>query len=372
MRKRALGRTGLELSLLGFGGFHLVEVTRREASWLLNTYLDRGGNYIETAAQYGDGISERKIGEAVSHRRSEFVLATKTGKRTKAEALASLEHSLANLRTDHVDLFFMHEPQTVAEARAILAPGGAMEAFEEARRAGKARFVAVSGHGRPAGILHSVQNHPYDVLMTGFNYLDRFNYPQLEGELLPLCQAKGVGVLGMKALADGYLHRDPATAIRYTLSLPIASLVIGINSREYLEEDLRIVERFRPLAEKEKERLFRTAPELGDYVCRLCGKCRNGGQDGLDPQEVFLLEGLFDRQMDSQRVMQPAAFALQERLKHWFDQTAWAREEYGRLAARVDPERDYTALNRLCPYDIDIDRKLKIAHTKLTAGEYLA
>ena len=130
------------------------------------------------------------------------------------------------------------------------------------------------------------------------------------------------------------------------------------------------MERFRPLADREKERLYRTAPELGDYVCRLCGKCRNGA--GLDPQDIFLLEGLFDRQMDSQRVMQPAAFALQERLKHWFDQTAWAREEYGRLAARVDPEGDYSALNRLCPYGIDIDRKLKIAHAKLTAGAYLA
>jgi hypothetical protein len=87
---------------------------------------------------------------------------------------------------------------------------------------------------------------------------------------------------------------------------------------------------------------------------------------------VFLLEGLFDRQMDSQRVMQPAAYALQERLKHWFDQTAWAREEYGRLQARVDPERDYSPLNRLCPYGIDIDRKLKIAHAKLTGGAYLS
>jgi aryl-alcohol dehydrogenase-like predicted oxidoreductase len=370
MQKRALGKTGLELSLLGFGGFHLIEVPRGEASWLLNTYLDRGGNYIETAAQYGEGISERKIGEAVSHRRSEYVLATKTVKRTRAEALASLERSLTNLRTDHVDLFFMHEPQTVAEAQAILAPGGAMEAFAEAKRAGKARFVAVSGHGRPAGILHSVQNHPYDVLMTGFNYLDRFNFPQLEGELLPLCQSRGVGVLGMKALADGYLHRDPAAAIRYTLSLPIACLVVGINSREFLEQDLRIVERFRPLDERGADRLFRTAPELGDYVCRLCGRCRDGA--GLDPQEVFLLEGLFDRQMDSQRVMKPAAFALQERLKHWFDQTAWAREEYGRLAAKVDPARDYSALNRLCPYGIDVDRKLKLAHAKLGGWEYLA
>jgi aryl-alcohol dehydrogenase-like predicted oxidoreductase len=369
MQKRTLGRTGLELSLLGFGGFHLVEVTRQEASRLLNTYLDRGGNYIETAAQYGAGISERKIGEAVSHRRSEFVLATKTGERTREGALASLEQSLRNLRTDHVDVFFMHEPQAVATAQAIVAPGGAMEAFAEAKRAGKARFVAVSGHGRPAGILYSVQNHPYDVLMTGFNYLDRFNFPQLEGELLPLCRSKGVGVVGMKALADGYLHGDPRTAIRYSLSLPIASLVVGINSREFLEEDLRIVERFSPLTEKEKEKLYRGAPELGDYVCRLCGKCKDG--EGLDPQEVFLLEGLFDRQMDSQRVMEPAAYALQERLKHWFDQSAWAKEEYARLAVKVDPAMDYRGLNRLCPYGIDIDRKLKIAHTKLTAGAYL-
>jgi predicted aldo/keto reductase-like oxidoreductase len=263
----------------------------------------------------------------------------------------------------------MHEPQTVAEAQTILAPGGAMEAFAEAKRAGKARFVAVSGHGRPAGILHSVRNHPYDVLMTGFNYFDRFNYPQIEGELLPLCQSKGIGVLGMKAMADGYLHRDPKTAIRYALSLPIASLVVGINSREFLEEDLRIVEHFAPLTEKEKDRLYRSAPELGDYVCRLCGKCKDGA--GFDPQEVFKLEGLFDRQMDSQRVMEPAAYALQERLKHWFDQVAWSREEYSKLPAKVDPDGDYRGLNRLCPYGIDLDRKLKIAHAKLTAGAYL-
>lgn len=369
MQKRALGKTGLELSLVGFGGFHLVEVPRREVSWLLNTYLDQGGNYIETAAQYGDGASERKIGEAVGHRRGEFVLATKTGQRTRAEAMDSLERSLRFLRTDHVDLFFMHEPQSVAEAQAVLAPGGAMEAFEQARREGKARFSAVSGHGRPAGLLHLVQNYPLDALMTGFNYFDRFSFPQLEGELLPLCQARGVGVLGMKALADGYLHRDPKTAIRYTLSLPIAALVLGINSREYLEADLRIAERFQPLSDAERERLFRSAPELGDYVCRLCGKCAEGRS--FDPQTVFLLEGLYDRQMDSQRVREPAAYALQERLKHWFAQTAWAREEYGRLEAKVDPERDYSALNRLCPYGIDVERKLKIAHAKLMGGEYL-
>lgn len=366
MKKRTLGKTGLELSIIGYGGFHLIEVPRKEASNLLNTYLDRGGNYIETAAQYGDGISERKIGEAVSHRRDEFVLTTKTVDRTRQGALASLERSLKNLRTDRVDLFFMHEPQTVEEAKQILSPGGAMEAFEEAKKAGKARFAAISGHGRPAGIQYSIENHLYDVLMTGFNYFDRFNFPQAEEELLPLCLERGVGVLGMKALADGYLYRNVEPAIRYTLSLPIASLVLGMNRLDQLEQDLAIAENFTPMAEEEKEELYRSAPELGRYVCRQCKKCR--GADGFAPYEVFLLEGLFDRQMSDYSVPDPQTYALQERLKHWFDQKDWARNEYGKLKQKGDPERDYSALSILCSYGIDVDRKLKIAHSKL-AGD---
>jgi aryl-alcohol dehydrogenase-like predicted oxidoreductase len=369
MNKRALGNTGLELSIIGYGGFHLIEVPRTEATTLLNTYLDRGGNYLETAAQYGDGISERKVGEAVSHRRGEFVLATKTVDRTRHGALASLEQSLKNLRTDHVDLFFMHEPQTVEEAKQILAPGGAVEAFEEAKKSGKARFLAISGHGRPAGIQYSIENHPYDVLMTGFNYFDRFNFPQTEEQLLPLCLERGVGVLGMKALADGYLFRNVEAAIRYTLSLPIASLVLGMNRLEHLERDLAIAENFTPMAAEEKEQLYRSAPELGSYVCRQCEKCRDA--DGFAPYEVFLLEGLFDRQMSDYSIPDPQTYALQELLKHWFDQKDWARDEYENLTQKVDPERDYTSLNILCSYGIDVDRKLKIAHSKLADDGYL-
>jgi len=369
MEKRALGNTGLQLSIIGFGGFHLVETPRREASVLLNTYLDRGGNYVETAESYGDGVSERKVGEALSHRRSEFILATKTKDRTRRGALSALEQSLKRLRTDHVDLFFMHEPQSVEDAKALLGPGGAAEGFAEAKKAGKARFLAVSGHGRPAGIQYCVEHHPFDVLMTGFNYYDRFNFPQAEGELLPLCLEKGVGVLGMKALADGYLYQNPVAAIRYTLGLPIASLVLGINTLDYLEQDLALAESFEPMGDEEKEELYRTAPELGSYVCRQCGKCR--APDGLAPWEVFLAEGLFDRQMSDYTVPPPDRYALQERLKHWFLQTDWAREEYRKLDRKVDPQGDYSALNALCPYGIDVDRKLKIAHAKLAGDEYL-
>jgi hypothetical protein len=123
------------------------------------------------------------------------------------------------------------------------------------------------------------------------------------------------------------------------------------------------------MTDAEKEEVYRTAPELGDYVCRLCGKCRT---DQFDPQAVFLLEAAFDRQMDSMRVDDSARYALQERLKQWFNQKDVARREYAALGLKVDPGKDYSRLSELCPYGINIDRKLKIAHEKLSANGYIA
>jgi len=369
MVKRHLGSTGLELSVLGFGGFHLVEIESAEAARLLNSYLDAGGNYVETAASYGDGISETKIGRAISHRRGDFFLATKSTQRKREAFAAELDQSLRNLKTDHVDVIFIHALQRMEEAEQVLAPGGALEAAAEAKKSGKARFIAVSFHGRPDAGLHALGRFPFDVLMTGFNYFDRFNYPTVEGMLLPLCREKGVGVLAMKSFADGYLYRSPVPALRYTLSLPVAAVVAGINSRQMLDADLRLVSNFRPMTDKEKEKIYRTAPELGDYVCRLCGRCK---VNGFDPQSIFLLEGLYDRQMDDQRVTDTALYALRERLRNWFQQQDTARDEYARLPQKVDPGRSYADLSRLCPYGIDIDRKLKIAHAKLSKDRYIA
>jgi hypothetical protein len=135
-----------------------------------------------------------------------------------------------------------------------------------------------------------------------------------------------------------------------------------------LEADLAAVEAFTPMSEAEKEELFRSALELDDYVCRLCGKCKT---EKFDPQEIFLLEGLFDRQMDDMRMVDIALYALRERLKVWFGQAELARREYAELARRVNPHADHSGLNRLCPYGIDVDRKLKIAHSKLSGERYI-
>jgi predicted aldo/keto reductase-like oxidoreductase len=364
MRKRKLGKTELEPTLIGIGGFHLVEITQADVTSLLGRYLDAGGNYIETARGYGQGSSETKIGRAVAHRRDEFILATKCNLRGKEEAAQAIDESLARLKTDHVDILFMHGVQTTGDARAVMPPDGALAAAEEARESGKVRFIGISGHGQQDAILYAIGEYDYDVMMTGMNYYDRFNYPKTETVLLPACKQKGIGTIGMKALADGYLFASASNAIRYTLSLPIATLAVGINKQEYLEQDLEIAEKFQPMSDQEREDLYKNAPELGDYVCRLCKKCKD--KDGFEPYLVFLLEGLYDRQMDDRRLKTTEAYALRERLKFWFGQADRARDIYASLDAQVDWNKDYSYLNALCPYGIDIERKLKIAHSKLS------
>ena len=126
MQTRTLGRTGLEVSILGLGGFHLVELGFEQAQAIINRYLDAGGNYIETAAQYGEGESERKVGLVMAERRDECILATKCHLRERDEAAALFASSLDRLQTDHVDVLFMHHVQTPDELERILAPDGAL------------------------------------------------------------------------------------------------------------------------------------------------------------------------------------------------------------------------------------------------------
>ncbi|TFG57624.1 MAG: aldo/keto reductase, partial [Spirochaetales bacterium] len=353
---------------LGYGGFHLIEAASKDAANLLNTYLDAGGNYIETAASYGDGISERKIGAAVSGRRKDFVLATKVMERDSESAAALIDRSLKNLKTDCVDILYMHAVQNFTELDEILEDNGAVAAALEARKAGKVKYIGITGHGRQHFLYQAIKRFPFDVLMTGFNYLDRFNYP--ENEVLVLTEAlrHNIGIFGMKALADGYLYRSWQSAFRYALSLPVHCLVVGMANSDQLGKALETVKNFVPMTAEEKEELFLRAPELSDYVCRQCGKCR---EKNFDPSKIFALEGLFDRQMDSMRPGSPADFALQERLKSWFQQDELARDEYASLPYAVDPGADYSRLNSRCPYGIDLDRKLKIAHGKLDRSGYI-
>lgn len=364
MQKRPFGNTGLNTSILGFGGFHLLEIPVSEANYLLNRYLDEGGNYIETAASYGDGESERKIGQCVSGRRKEFILATKSGERSKDGLLASLERSLHNLNTNYVDLFIMHAVGTMEELDQILAPGGALEGALQAKEEGRIHHIGISMHGQPDVLIRALKEYPFEAVMTTINYYDHFNFPEIQEVLLPLAHKINTAIILMKPVADGLLWRSAPQAFRYAFSQPVSIVVAGINNRELLEADLRYANEFKPMSEEEMEDIYTNSTELGTYVCRQCGKCMVCPEN-IPLTDIFLYEGYFDRQMADGIVTNASDYALKERLRFWFGNRDMAMNLYSKLEVKADRCTDCGKCTPECPYNIDVRRKLAIADYKL-------
>lgn len=363
MQKRDLGKTGLKTSLLGFGGFHLLEISVNEADYLLNGYLDAGGNYIETASGYGNGESEIKIGKTVSGRRSEYILATKTAERKMEGCLKSIDRSLTNLNTDYIDIIIMHAVGTMEDLNTILGPQGALEGAEKARKAGKVGHIGISMHGQPDVLIQALKEYNFEAVMSTINYFDRFNFPEIEEVLMPLAHEKGSGIILMKPLADGLLWNSSEAAFRYAFSQEVSVVVTGINNREMLKNDLEYAEKFIPMTQSEKEQIYKDAPELGNYVCRQCGKCNNC-PEGLDIPTIFKYEGYFDRQMADGRVTNVAEYALRERLRFWYGNKKLAEKLYAELAVKADSCTKCGKCMERCPYNIDIPRKLSIVDYK--------
>jgi predicted aldo/keto reductase-like oxidoreductase len=369
MEKRKFGKTGLEVTLLGFGGFHLLEIPQKDATELLNAYLDAGGNYIETAASYGAGEAERKIGNAVSARRDEYVLVTKSGKRDGDECREEVMQSLENLKTDKVDVLLMHGVGTMEELDKILSPGGAFEAAQKLVAEGKVGHIGLSMHGQPDVLISALNRAPFEVVMTTLNYYDIHNFPKLLGELVPLANEKEVGIILMKPLADGLLYKNAEEAFKYAFSLPVSVVVTGMNNMAMLKADMALAENFTQLSAKEMKEIAVMAPELGRYVCRRCGTCADKCPQGIDFEELFRLEGLYDRQMRTGQITDTGDFALRDRLRFWFGAQDRARKEYEVLPVKGDACINCGDCARLCPYGIDIERKVSIADYKLAGRE---
>lgn len=370
MQRRVLGCTGLEVSILGAGGFHLLEISVGDAQAILNRYLDAGGNYLETAAEYGDGESERKVGLVMAARRDECVLATKCHVRDQAAAAQLIERSLDNLQTDHVDILYMHHVQTRDELEQILAPDGALRAAESARETGQVRFIGISNHGHPEIMIEALNRYRFDVLMTNFNYYDRFNFPLIEEELLPLALEQDVGLVGMKAVGDGFLWRSADQAFRYAWTLPIHVMVAGMNTMAMLEQDLAYAEAFSPMSEEEQAQWYYEAPELGTYVCRLCDECLPC-PEGINIPKVFELEGWYDRQMWDGIVRDPGDYLMRRSLSFWFQNEERAQAAYAALPVKANACTDCGECEPRCSYHLPIVDKLRHVHYKLTGAESL-
>jgi aryl-alcohol dehydrogenase-like predicted oxidoreductase len=258
MEMRVFGKTGERFSILSFGAQRIVDAhqcSEAEALRMVNYALDHGIRYFDTARVYSDGQSEERVGKVAKHRRQEMWIATKTRGRAREEAMAHLEESLAALQTDHVDEWRMHNIWSMEELDKLTASGGALEAAVRAREQGKVRYISMSGHRNPQVQVEALNRFPFDSMLVALSALDHFILSFAE-EFLPVANAKGIAVIGMKVMALGKLEGCYDRALRYTMGLPISTTIVGMESMDQLKRNLAVAEKFTPLDDVEKLELY--------------------------------------------------------------------------------------------------------------------
>lgn len=259
MKTRPFGRTGASFPILSFGGQRIVDdhgCTEEEAIRIVNTAIDRGIRYFDTAWIYSQGQAETRLGKVVKHRRSEMWIATKTWDTTRDGALRQLEESLNRLQTDHVDEWRLHNVYDYARLDAFTGPDGALEAAIQARDEGLVRHISISGHTDPQILVEALDRFPFDSALIAVSALDHFILSFAE-EFLPIANAKGLATIGMKVLGLGSLTHEVERSLRYAFGLPLSTVIVGMETMEQLEQNLAIAESFEPLSDVERLAFFR-------------------------------------------------------------------------------------------------------------------
>ena len=260
---RPFGRTGERVSVLGLGGWHVgVPKTDRAAVRLIHAAIDAGITFLDNAWDYNDGLSETRMGQAIVDRRDRVFLMTKvcTHGRDGKVAMRQLEDSLRRLRTDHLDLWQIHEVVFDDEPDRHFAKGGTVEALERARNEGKVRYLGFTGHKSPALHLSMLsRGFAWDACQLPLNCFDA-TFRSFEHEVLPVLEAQGIAAIGMKSLGgDGrFVSAGVVTAeeaLAYAMSLPVATVVSGIDSPRVLEQNLAVARGFKPLTARARDAL---------------------------------------------------------------------------------------------------------------------
>jgi aryl-alcohol dehydrogenase-like predicted oxidoreductase len=258
--KRPLGRTGFDVTILALGGVRYNSLPDADAAALIHRAIDLGINYIDTAHGYTD--SEAKIGQVMPERRAEVYLATKSGARSRDGMAAEIEESLRRLRTDRLDCVQIHDLKDEADLAAALAPDGAVKAIEQFRAAGQVRFIGVTGHRNPHVLAKAMEEYPFDTVLCAMGAVHEAVRP-FQNIILPVARRRGVGVLGMKAMAYAFLADHAERALRFVMGTEgICAAVVGADNLQQLEFNVGVARRFAPLPAAERDELLAAAGEI--------------------------------------------------------------------------------------------------------------
>ena len=269
--KRKLGKTGAEVTILGLGGEGILRTFGYEAAavQLINRAIDLGVNYCESARAYAG--SESYYGLALNERRKEIFLTSKSHARDKNGALGHLQETLRNMRTDYLDLWQVHDVRTDDDIERIFGPRGAIEAFIEAKEKGLTRFIGVTGHQDPFVIKRLIEMFDFDTVLAPVNPAEP-SYKSFLQEVIPAANEKQMGIIGMKTYFRGFAAKLPFYStmepfLRFALSQPITTAVIGCDSIAQLEANAAFASAFSPMSDEEIQALTdRVAPYAGSLM----------------------------------------------------------------------------------------------------------
>lgn len=322
MEYTTLGKTGLRISRMGFGGIPIQKVDAAATRRLMERLVQSGVNYIDTARGYT--VSEQYLGEALCGLRDQFVVATKSMARTREAMAADIDISLKNLRTDFIDLYQVHNP-SLADLEKVTAPGGALEALLEAKAAGKIGHIGLTAH-MPGVFERALELDWVETIMFPYNIVET------QGEaLMRRCAERNVGFICMKPMAGGALE-DARLALRFIRQNGNVSVVIpGMYAVEEIEQNLAAMEDTSPLTAQELERIETIRRELGTQFCRRCNYCQPCTA-GISISGIFVLEGYLER------------YGLGD----------WARQRYAAMDKKAGDCVGCGACEARCPYQLPI------------------
>ena len=335
MEYRELGKTGLKISTLGFGGIPIQRIDAAGTKVLMHQLVDAGVNYIDTARGYT--VSESYLGEALEGIRDKFILATKSMSRTAEAMGADIEISLKNLRTDYIDLYQVHNP-TVQQLEQVCAEGGALEALLAAKAAGKIGHLGVTAHAVDT-VEKALEMEWVETIMFPYNIVET------QGEdLIKKCREKNVGFIVMKPLAGGAIE-DATLAMRFVCANKNISVVIpGMADIKELEQNLAAAEDTAPLSDAELLKIEQLRKELGTQFCRRCNYCAPCTV-GIPIPGTFVLEGYLTR------------YGLGD----------WAKSRYAGQAKKASDCIGCGVCETRCPYHLPIRDMLKRCAEKFGA-----
>jgi len=259
MKVRPFGKTGEMFPILSFGGQRIVDehgCTEEAAVKIVNTAIDRGIRYFDTAWVYSDGQAETRLGKVAKDRRSEMWIATKTWSTNRDEARRQLETSLSRLQTDYVDEWRLHNLYNYDRLDEFTGKEGALEAAIRAREEGLVHHIGISGHTNPQILVEALNRFPFDSALIAVSALDHFILSFAE-EFLPIANDRGVATIGMKVLGLGSLKHEVERSLRYAFNLPVSTVIVGMESMDQLEQNLAIAESFIPMTDEERLNFFK-------------------------------------------------------------------------------------------------------------------